>query len=407
MLQFRLQLCSITILSSIVLFDLMHVLSGSDYLAIKLFSVFLYIFAFFVLCLDGAIRFNIFYIIFMFISIKLYIFCLSVADKDISVFYLNYVSSDAAHYHIPKIFNLAEVGLKEYLLNVSEINGKLTHSLNYLLLITFEFLYGENLRDPRVFSLISYVMNTLINIFTILLLYKSLFSMDYEKYEASSATLFFALNPFFIYYSLIVQKETLLFLGVVSTINYLIKKNKISLFLSIIIFFFDRPYMLLFTIIMLAARYSFFKKILILIFFTLLIEIIFGIHNAFLIKQAYVSGMKAHSASAVPISGLAADILTIFFGPLFFRPLLGGNLSGNIFYTSYYFMLPVIYILSIYCLLFLRNKLLFLGAAALLVTFLIYPQHSTLKLTMLIPALTTILPRFRRYLSSPLRIKYG
>ena len=127
--------------------------------------------------------------------------------------------------------------------------------------------------------------------------------------------------------------------------------------------------------------------------------------NAYNIHQAYIMSMAKHTKSIVPISGYVADILTIFFGPLFFRPLMGGDLNGNIFYNLYYFVLPIVYIMLVQSIMFVRSRIFRAPALTLLLTFLIYPQHSTLKMTWLLPSLALTLPFFLQFLKRPWKIR--
>ena len=370
---------------------------GSDQMILGIACIFLYIFGYFLLVFDRKVKYRLSYVLGIFFIIKIYVLFISLGDIDSRESYLSYLSSDAAHFHIPKINSIEAIGPIEYMLIFTEINGKITHILMYYWLLFFKNLSGININNPETISVFAYILNSLVNVATIFFLYNLLIKVHKNKTIAASGTFFFALNPFVIHYSSMVQKEALLFLAVVFCLHYLVFQKKWVLIIACLILFFDRPYMLLFpmAILLLSDKINIVLKFTAIIGILGLIEVFFGLINALSLHQAYLKGMADNSEYLIPLPGAVGDIIRILFSPIFIRPFLGGDLIGNnIFYNLYYFTLPLIYIFTLYSIFFLKHRIYSIPAITLILTFLIWPSHSTLKLTWLIPSLTLILPMF-------------
>jgi hypothetical protein len=323
------------------------------------------------------------YILYLFIIIKFYIFLLAFFDIDFAENYFHFLSGDANHYHIPSALNINSIhNLVSHLLSPTfNFNGRLTH---VFLFLSNEFMpvFVSNLYYNMALN--AYLINFIFNLLTLFFVYRMVYEYYNHYIPARKAALFIALNPFFLYYSSMVQKEALIFLALSMLCYFLVTYRYKYLFLSSLIFLFERPYMIVLTFLLIffLSNIGKFYKILLILFGLIIIELFLGIDRAFSMHSHYLINLKAATQSFLPFDNFAGDILRIFFSPFMLRPFLSTEVSNNIFYGAYYLVLLVYMYIMVISIIRSKyeNKLILIS---LIFVMFVAPFHGVLKLSVL------------------------
>jgi len=325
------------LLGSILISDLLFI-SYSSYFS---FLTLIYVIGYLV------IVFNNFYlnfksILYIFVILKSYIFVVALFDFSMADRYMHFLHGDAYTYHIPaalKIGSLNDAVAHLFSLTFN-FNGRLTH-----VFLSFAYHVMPSYSNDIFYNIAlnGYLLNFLFNIFTLIIVYKTIIFYFSNISLARKIVIFIAFNPFFLYYSSMPQKEALLFFALSMLVYFLVTNRYKYLFLSSMIFLFERIYMLLLTtlLIFFLSKINRYYKIIILVIGFVVVERFLGIERALSMHAAYIANMKATTKSFLPFDNIIGDILRIFFSPFILRPFLTSGIGDNIFYSAYYLTLPL------------------------------------------------------------------
>jgi hypothetical protein len=367
---------------SVLFSDLLLLIYNGPYPVYFSFIALLYVFGYIIVVFsDSYLKFK--NILYLFIVIKSYIFIISFLDYNIADKYFHFLDGDANHYHIPAALQISsfENIIPHLLSSTFNFNGRLTHVFLFIASYTMPILSKDIYFN---IALNAYLINFIFNILTLLIIYKTVFTYFNNRLLASKAVLFIALNPFFLYYSCMPQKEALIFLSLSMLCYFLVSSKYKYLLLSSLIFLFERPYMIVLTfmLIFFLTNIQRFYKVLVISFGFMIVEIFLGINRALSMHSHYLTSMKAATESFLPFDNFIGDILRIFFSPFMLRPFLSTEITDNIFYGAYYLSLPIyIYLMLISLIKYqYQNKLILIG---LIFIWFVAPFHGVLKLTIL------------------------
>ena len=395
--QYMIILSFLSIFLSIMINDLLFVIYNGSYPILFSLSLSLYAVGYFYVLLIHQNHLTTKSYIYIFLILKLYIFLYAVNDYDFAIHYLRFVNSDAGHYHIPESLMLHSFtdSINHLFSSSLEFNGRLTHVILYL---NIEILNIFNFSHSYYnIALTSYISNTIINIITLVIICKILTIYYKYNYNMQRKALFFiAFNPFFIYYSMIAQKEALLFLTLSYLLLYIIQGKNRYLLISSLIFLFERPYMLGLSILIVffIAKIKYYYKLLIIFVFLFIIEYYIGISTALNLHSHYLLSVKGNSSSIISINNWFIDIIKLLFGPAFIRPFLSSTVNDNIFYSLYYLFMPMYIYLSLLSFKY-TNGIEKIIIISLFFVYLIAPFHGVLKLTIITVFLVIYVDKIR------------
>lgn len=370
------------LLSSILVSDFLLIFYNGSYPIYFSFLALIYVIGYLIIVFNDS-QLNLKSILYIFIVLKSYFFIVSLFDFDMADKYMNFLCGDANHYHIPSALQITSYNnlLGNLMSPTLEFNGRLTHVLLFFAnnsMPTFSHDIYYNI------SLNAYIVNFVLNFFMLVIVYKTVMAYMCNKFLARKVVLFIALNPFVLFYSGMPQKEALLFCALSMTAYFLVTYRYKYLFLSSIIFLFERPYMILLVLMLIffSSRIRIQFKLLFISFGFVVLELFLGIERALSMHTHYLIHLKAATESFLPFDNFFGDILRIIFSPFIMRPFLSDYFGMSILYGAYYLMFPL------YMYMILKSMVNFAYQNKLILVSLVFiwfvaPFHSTLKITVL------------------------
>lgn len=383
--RFSLLILACAIFFSIILYDLSYHLG----LLFKDFFQFIYVLSYVLglIFLARATNSNdkipLGFLFFTFLSIKIYILLLLIFfPENFSTYYLNHESSDAGRYHIPRSINLANnYNYVDFLSNFSEFNGKLTQ---VVLALGYSVLSYAGLNEIRDLAIFFYFFSLPLTLIIIVNLNKIFSHLHANSSSRAFLLWLFLFNPFFNYYSIIPQKELLLFVGLVLFLRFLFTRELLFLVTSSALFFFERPYFIAFQAFALIFLFRgwLLYKVSFILSMSAFVHVFYGFDRAYYTWVSYRINMFNNTGDVSHLDNSTfSNFLRIVFGP---SALRGINTDSNIFYGSYYLLVPFISCLILYASYCSFRKLRFNSILLVgIFTFLILPSHSVMKFTLL------------------------
>ena len=351
----------------------------------------LYIIGYFYIIMFSRIqiKFNVLLILFLFL--RLYIFFIACFDDNYAIGAFELSSTgDPVRYHIDRAINRVSTfdnPISYLFSSSSDYSGRLTHFIIYMH-TQILFFIGLDGYDLINIGKINYLFNTIINIITLIFVYKASYIYSSSKKFSRRSVFFLAFNPFFLVFTSGPKKETIIILALaifvyfITNIVYKRKANYYYLYFTLFILFFERVYMVPLIIgIYLYINDKKIASIFILIGTLILIELFIGIEPAIGIYQSFRTNITSDmSNSYAGSNNIISDFLRTMFGPAFIRGFVKDYIDGSILSILQYFSYLILYYIAVKSL-FYRKGLLSILFLTHLYIFLFWPFHSTLKIT--------------------------